>query len=161
MNKPSKCSKCDNAYYCKGVCRPCYMKEYRQIPDQVEKRKKHHKEHYQQCKDVYLRARKKYSEKHKDKRRKNLQEFVKKFRSTERYKEYKKNQDLARLKILRKSTPKWADKQEIVQFYKDRPAGSHVDHIIPLKGKGVCGLHVRWNLQYLPATENLKKGNRY
>jgi 5-methylcytosine-specific restriction endonuclease McrA len=57
--------------------------------------------------------------------------------------------------------PLWSETEEIREFYKNCPEGHHVDHIIPLKGKIVSGLHVISNLQYLTAEENMKKGNRF
>lgn len=61
----------------------------------------------------------------------------------------------------RTRVPKWSERKEILAFYRNCPEGYHVDHIIPLQGKTVSGLHVLGNLQYLPAEENLAKGNRY
>lgn len=61
-------------------------------------------------------------------------------------------------------TPKWLtveDIKSIEVFYINCPKGYHVDHIVPLQGKNVSGLHVLSNLQYLPALVNQKKSNKY
>jgi hypothetical protein len=62
-----------------------------------------------------------------------------------------------------KATPGWLtaeQRKEMTEIYRNRPEGYHVDHLVPLQGKNVTGLHVPWNLQYLPAVENIRKGNK-
>ena len=67
---------------------------------------------------------------------------------------------LRRARKLR-ATPKWANLAIIKEFYRNRPEGYHVDHVVPLQGDKVCGLHTIENLQYLTASENLRKGNKF
>ena len=72
-------------------------------------------------------------------------------------------------KLLQR-TPKWltsdhrAEMRAIYRFAlrMRRMTGRswHVDHIVPLLGTDVCGLHVPWNLRVIPARMNLTKGNR-
>ena len=60
-----------------------------------------------------------------------------------------------------KATPPWADLEEIKNVYLEAQYfGMHVDHIIPLQGKEVCGLHIWENLQLLTPEKNIKKGNK-
>jgi len=55
----------------------------------------------------------------------------------------------------------WTNMEKISAFYAQCPEGYHVDHIVPLQGETVSGLHVIDNLQYLTATENIKKKNKF
>lgn len=71
-------------------------------------------------------------------------------------------------KIMR--TPRWLtpeDWSSIKSKYSEARSmtlvsgvAHQVDHIVPLRGKSVCGLHVPWNLRVIPARENAKKSNR-
>jgi hypothetical protein len=60
----------------------------------------------------------------------------------------------------RNATPAWVDRAALQAIYDACPPGYEVDHIVPIRGKNVCGLHVPHNLQYLPMRENRSKGNR-
>ena len=58
------------------------------------------------------------------------------------------------------ATPAWADLKKIKEIYLNCPPGHQVDHIFPLISDKMCGLHTESNLQYLPAKENMSKGNK-
>lgn len=102
--------------------------------DNVDSIKDKHKAHYENNKYLYL---------HYSKKRKNS---------------------------IKRAIPSWLDEGlelQIKEIYKLAAEKSktgtiyHVDHIVPLNGKNVCGLHVPWNLQVITAEENLRKSNKH
>jgi len=69
------------------------------------------------------------------------------------------------------ATPKWLNKDQLWMISEAYALATlrtkmlgfawEVDHIVPLRGKKVMGLHVPWNLQVVPMRENRRKSNSY
>lgn len=137
----------------KDLCGACYNRS--RYPFDKERQRRYRQDYLNRNRSAANASARKYREENHE----SEIERGKKYR--EQNKEVLRANSIMRKKRVKKATPKWADKKAIIEFYKNRPTGCHVDHIVPINGKGVCGLHVLDNLQYLPATENLKKGNKY
>lgn len=130
-------------------------------------------------KDKRSKIQKRYNENNKDK----ILEKAKKYRNdnreacnarvkdwTMRNKSARREYDARRSASEIMATPKWLTKEhrlQIKEVYKAAAAMAvetgiryDVDHIVPLRGKTCCGLHVPWNLRPLPARENRIKANK-
>lgn len=72
-----------------------------------------------------------------------------------------------RKRILKQATPSWFEQDRVHQLYQKRDEWSKllgvdltVDHVVPLQGKTVCGLHCWLNLQLIERAENGRKHNK-
>lgn len=153
---------------------------------ELYKKRKENKEFIERRKEESKRYREKYKEKLKGQHKKYLEKARLR---TKKYVEENKDIVRKKASIRQKNnrgyynaigakrraaqlqaTPSWLSKQQLIEIKmiyieaqkltKNTGIVHHVDHIIPLLGKNVRGLHVPWNLQILTAEENKKKTNK-
>ena len=154
---------------CKG-CRKDYHKRNRESRLETAKNwreanPKYAKRWRQNNKVAKAEYAKKYRQENKD----AMAEYDKRYRQENKgkYKAWKAKRRATKLN----ATPPWLTDRhhkDIRNIYDEATRMSkrggvkyHVDHIVPLQGKNVCGLHVPWNLQILTAEENLSKNNSH
>ena len=155
----------------KGACVECLRlewekanqtrAEYFRAYNQSEAGQKAKREYYERNRELVAeRAQSRTNEAKQNYRRKHKE------RNPDLYKELVS----MRRRRFRLATPKWLTaehKMEIRLKYRlaielsRRTSVRHaVDHIIPIQGEEVCGLHVPWNLEVITQEQNLKKSNK-
>ena len=125
------------------------------------------KARYQERKEEELAVNRKWMENNKNRYLKYVREYY------QRNKQHFTARTAKRRAYKLKATPVWADNRYITDLYLEcreveqvfSDAGItikfNVDHIVPLKNKKVCGLHVEHNLQVLTQNENFSKNNSF
>jgi len=178
-----KCKDCDSKYRIENKKRSDkYFKDrYNKIKDTKEY-KNYQIEYYMTNKEEinkrnriywhknYESSLKEKQAKYSKNNRKQFNEYSKKCYKTAD--KAKKNASAAKRRALKlQRTPKWLtfdDWLKIEEYYTYAKLMTdslgilfEVDHIIPLQGKNISGLHVPENLQILTESQNCSKGNKY
>ena len=117
------------------------------------------------------------TERSKERRRKYFSDYYQRhpeklraYNKANRTKNHSTHIACVKARSLRKrhAVPPWADMAAIRSLYEtarrmtvETGIKHHVDHIIPLSGKTVCGLHVQGNLRVIEGAENMRKHNAF
>jgi hypothetical protein len=173
------CIHCDLPVSAKGMCRKHYLRDY--DAKNKERLRASAKARVAANPEARRATQLRYAEKHKEKIvARNAEKYQanreKKIIAAAQWR--KENPQAARINgaaqrarrraAEKRATPVWASMDLIKQIYEQaalisRQTGipHEVDHVVPLVGKRVCGLHVHWNLEIVPASVNRSKGNKF
>jgi len=178
------CKKCgtDKKYVSSGDCVSCHQskgkankkiwreknREYylAQAKGYRDRAKQHIKEYNAEYRARTVEKRAAYNKQH---RLENLEHYR---LTAQKYRQEKPYMNAAyqatRRSIKMKATPVWSDYERIKLKYIERDMmrqltglDFHVDHIVPLQGENVCGLHIAENLRVILARDNLSKSNKH
>lgn len=148
----------------KGLCKSCYNISVLN----KELRKEYNKKHYRLHEDKYKERTKLWAKKNPEKYKLNCIMGSRR-RRKENPEKHIEEQRLRRSRV-KMATPSWLSKkdfEQMNQLYKiarslTKVSGVDytVDHIIPIKNKVVCGLHVPNNLQILTRSQNCAKAQK-
>ncbi len=170
-----RCGSIDNGFYnCKNrddglehICKACRKKQSIEWVTKNHEKvlatyKRYYDKNYQRIKYKKRKSNQEWYYKNKEK----MSAYYKKYQSEHRGARNAAGAKREATKL--QATPLWVDLGVIKKIYlaaarlsKETSINYQVDHIIPLQGRKVCGLHVPWNLQILTAQENNKKHTKY
>ena len=147
--------------YRKIYCsRDCFTKTNSAKPIVKAKARERASRRYAEKRDEVMAASIRYRERNREKLSKLTREWQK--QNPSKYMLIKTE----RIAKMKKAFCRWADREKIAEIYAQAKKLTletgilhHVDHIIPMKGKNVTGLHHEDNLQILTASQNLRKYN--
>lgn len=161
--KEARCRDCKKAWYSSTKAqRLTKMQEYYVKNKDTLQQK--NKEWVEANRDSYLAQKKEYRQANLEKSRASVREWAKNNRP-------KANAIARKYKVSKiNRTPAWLTEFDLLKIQclyqvaamRSRESGQewHVDHIVPLQGETVSGLHVPWNLRVITASENLSKSNK-